>query len=220
MPLANGSSELVVSVAGRPEGRIVGFDPKTGNELWRSRGIPDGYVCPSVVAHDGVVYAIGGRRNTALAVRAGGRGDVSDSHILWTTNKGSNVSSPVYYEGHLYWVHENQGLAYCLDAKTGETVYAERLAPRPGLVYSSITAADGKLYAVSQHNGAYVLAAKPQFELLRTTSLLTTITGTMPRWPSMPASCCCATTDTFIASAARVEAECGSGGRPRHENAW
>lgn len=162
-----GGSELVVSTAGNPEGRIVAFDPKTGEELWRCRGIPDGgYVIPSLVAHDGVIYAIGGRSNTALAVRAGGRGDVTESHGLWRTNKGSNVSSPIYHEGHLYWVHESKGVAYCLDAKTGETVFAERLEPRPDLVYSSITAADGKLYAVSQYNGTFVLAAKPKFELL------------------------------------------------------
>jgi outer membrane protein assembly factor BamB len=113
-----------------------------------------------------VVYAIGGRRNTAVAVRAGGRGDVTESHMLWRTNKGSNVSSPVYHEGYLYWVHERQGVANCLDAKTGETIYAERLDPRPGVVYSSMTVADGKLYSVSQHNGTFVLAAKPKFELL------------------------------------------------------
>jgi hypothetical protein len=167
VPTPDGGAELIVSTAGNPEGSIIAFDPKTGTELWRCRGIPDGgYVCPSVVAHEGVIYAIGGRRNTALAVRAGGRGDVTDSHVLWRTGKGSNVSSPVYHQGHLYWIHERQGIAFCLDAKTGETVYQERLDPRPGVVYSSITAADGKLYAVSQHNGTYVLAAKPEFELL------------------------------------------------------
>lgn len=160
-----GKDELVISTAGSPG--IVAYDPKTGEELWRCKGIPDGgYVIPSVVAHDGVIYAIGGRSNTAMAVRAGGRGDVTESHEIWRTNKGSNVSSPVYHEGHLYWVHERQGVAYCLDGKTGETVFAERLNPRPGIVYSSIISGDGKLYAVSQHNGTFVLAAKPQFELL------------------------------------------------------
>lgn len=165
--LPGGKTELVLSMPGNPEGAIVAYDPQTGAELWRCQGIPDsGYVCPSVVAHDGVIYAIGGRKNTALAVRAGGRGDVTESHVLWRINKGSNVSSPVYHQGHLYWVHEKQGVAYCLDAKTGEAVYQERLDPRPGIVYSSVTAADGKLYAISQHNGTFVLAAKPQFELL------------------------------------------------------
>jgi len=165
--VAGGSPELVVSVPGSPRGSIIAYDPKTGKELWRSRGIPDGgYVCPSLIAIEGVVYAIGGRKNTALAVRAGGRGDVSESHILWETAKGSNVSSPVYYQGNLYWVHEKQGTAICLDAKTGEVVYEKRLEPRPGIVYSSMTVADGKLYATSQHAGTFVLAAKPEFELL------------------------------------------------------
>lgn len=161
--VGSGETELVVCI---PE-KVLGFDPRTGEQLWFATGIPDrGYVCPSVVAHDGIVYAIGGRKNTALAVRAGGRGDVTESHVLWTVGKGSNVSSPVYHDGHLYWVHESRGVAYCLDAKTGEIVFEERLNPRPGLLYSSVTVADGKLFAASQHNGTYVLAAKPEFELL------------------------------------------------------
>ena len=146
--------------------KLVGFDPATGEELWFCDGIPDGYVCPSVISHGDVVYAIGGRQNTAIAVRAGGRGDVTDSHVLWKTSSGSNVSSPVYLDGHLYWFHEKNGIAYCLNAETGELVYSKRLEPRPGLIYSSVTYADGKLYAVSQDNGAYVLAAKPEFKLL------------------------------------------------------
>ncbi|HWB00389.1 MAG TPA: serine/threonine protein kinase, partial [Pirellulales bacterium] len=82
------------------------------------------------------------------------------------TDKGANVASPAYYQGHLYWVHERKGVACCLDATTGDLVYEARLEPRPENVYSSITIADGKIYAVSQHRGTYVLAAKPEFELL------------------------------------------------------
>lgn len=158
-----GGQELVVSV---PQ-TVLGFDPATGKRLWSCEGIPDrGYVCPSVVAHEGVVFAIGGRANTALAIKLGGRGDVTSSHLLWKTNRGSNVSSPVVVGGHLVWVHERRGTAYCLDVKTGEIVYEARLAPRPGLMYSSVLAADGKLYCISQHNGTYVLAAGSQFKLL------------------------------------------------------
>ena len=158
-----GGTELVVGV---PQ-TVLGLDPATGKRLWSSVGIPDrGYVCPSVVAKDGVVYAIGGRQNTALAIKIGGRGDVTATHRLWTKNRGSNVSSPVVVGGHLYWVHERRGTAYCLDAKTGEIVFEERLAPRPGLVYSSMLAADGKLYCISQHNGTYVLAIGKEFKLL------------------------------------------------------
>jgi outer membrane protein assembly factor BamB len=55
---------------------------------------------------------------------------------------------------------------YCLDAKTGDIVFDEKLTPRPGLVYASVTAADGKLYIPSQENGTYVLAAKPEYQQL------------------------------------------------------
>ena len=58
------------------------------------------------VSNDGVVYAIGARKNTSIAVRCGGRGDVTDTHVLWRVSKGSNVSSPVYIDGYLYWFHE------------------------------------------------------------------------------------------------------------------
>ncbi|HEX3870796.1 MAG TPA: PQQ-binding-like beta-propeller repeat protein [Pirellulales bacterium] len=164
--LPGGGTELVFSLPGAPEGWIVGHDPRTGKELWRAGGIPDTYVCASVVAHAGIVYAIGGRKNTALAVRAGGRGDVTETHRLWRTSKGANVASPVYHNGHLYWVHERKGAVYCLDAATGDLVYEERLEPRPGIVYSSLTEADGKLYAVSQHSGTFVVAASPKFQFL------------------------------------------------------
>ncbi len=161
------SSELVLSLPGSPQGLIVSYNPETGAELWRCKGIPDaGYVCPSLVAHEGIVYAIGGRKNTALAVRAGGSGDVTDTNLLWSTAKGSNVASPAYYQGHLYWVHEKQGIAYCLEAQTGEVKFEKRLEPRPGIVYSSILVADGKVYAISQHDGTFVFAAKPDFEFL------------------------------------------------------
>jgi outer membrane protein assembly factor BamB len=154
----DGRQELVVSV----RGKILGFDPASGEQLWSCDGIED-YVCPSVVAEDGVVYAIGGRRNTAVAVRVGGRGDVTETHRVWKAAAGSNVSSPVIYHGHLYWVSE-QGIAYCLKADSGEIVYRERL--NTGLVYSSATVADGKLYIATREKGTYVLAAKPKFEVL------------------------------------------------------
>jgi outer membrane protein assembly factor BamB len=163
----DGAVELVVSLPGTPEGKLLGLDPKTGKELWNCKAIPDaGYVCPSVVAHDGVVYAIGGRKNTALAVKAGGRGDVSETHVLWKAPKGSNVSSPAYHDGRLYWIHERQGTLICLDAKTGAIVFEERVEPRPGICYSSVTIADGKIYATSQHEGTYVFEAGDKFNQL------------------------------------------------------
>ncbi len=158
-----GKMELVYCL---PE-KIVAVDPDSGDELWTCEGIPDrGYICPSAVANDGIVYVIGGRKNTAIAVRSGGSGDVSETHVLWRTGRGSNVSSPVYYEGHIYWFHERRGVVYCLNAENGEVVFEERLSISPGLVYASTTVVDGKLYCVSQYNGAFVVAAKPEFEEL------------------------------------------------------
>ncbi len=114
-----------------------------------------------------MVYLIGGRKNTAIAVQAGGRGDVTSSHVKWRVREGSNVSSAVYYEGHIYWTHDRGTALHCLNAETGEQVYAEELDPEPGLVYSSLTVADGKLYSVAQNNATYVFAASPQFQQLK-----------------------------------------------------
>ncbi|MCE9530625.1 MAG: PQQ-binding-like beta-propeller repeat protein, partial [Planctomycetes bacterium] len=159
--LKNGKSELVLNQPGNP-GKIVAYDPATGKELWRAPGIPDGYICPSVIAQDGTVYAIGGRKNTSVAVKAGGKGEVKP---LWTTGAGSNVCSPVYHDGHIYWLHEQRGTAYCVNAATGTQVYSERV-PGAGRTYSSGLVADGKIYYVTQNGGTLVVAASPKFELI------------------------------------------------------
>lgn len=156
----SGELELVISV----QDRVLGLDPDTGKELWKAEGVHR-YVCPSVVADHGIVYAIGGG-STSLAVKAGGRGDVTKTHVLWRENKGSNVSSPIYHDGHLYWASDSGGVVYCQEAATGKFVYQERLKPDSGLIYASPVLADGKLYYVSQRRGTYVMAAKPKFELL------------------------------------------------------
>jgi outer membrane protein assembly factor BamB len=153
-----GRTELVVSI----QNHLVSLNPDDGKELWRAEGVHR-YVCPSVVYHEDVVYAIGGG-HTSLAVRTGGSGDVSKSHGLWRLKKGANVSSPVYYKGHLYWTRDGS-TACCQNPATGEFIYEERL-PDAGRVWSSPVLADGKLYYVSQHKGTFVVAASPKFELL------------------------------------------------------
>lgn len=158
--VSNGEPELVISIYNH----LLGLNPDTGKELWKAPGV-ERYVCPSVVADDGIVYAIGGG-HTSLAVKAGGRGDVGKTHALWKKNKGSNVSSPIYHDGHIYWASDNGGIVNCQKADTGEFVYHKRLEPPSGLIYSSPLLADGKLYYVSQKNGTYVVAATPEFKLL------------------------------------------------------
>jgi outer membrane protein assembly factor BamB len=152
-----GTQELAVSV----EGAILGFEPASGEQLWQCEGIQD-YICPSVIASNGTVYAIGGRRAMCVAVKAGGRGAIEP---LWTQRAGSNVSSPVAVGDHLYWVSD-RGIAYCLDAATGDIVYQERLPGGGVEVYASAVAADGKIYSVTRESGTYVIAASPEFQLL------------------------------------------------------
>jgi len=155
--LPNGKQELVVAV----KDRLLAFDPQTGKALWNCEGIHD-YVCPSIVSDKGVVYAIGGRKSQAVAVKAGGRGDVNGSHALWRASVGANVSSPVVTGGHLYWMSDRNQTAYCLDIKDGRVVYAQK-ASQP---YASMVAADGKLFVPLRRGGTMVLAAKPEYEVL------------------------------------------------------
>ena len=152
--------ELIVSV----KDRILSVSPDTGIEFWHAEGVHR-YVCPSVVAQDEVVFAIGGG-HTSLAVRCGGADDVTDSHGLWRLTKGSNVGSPLYHEGHLYWASDNGGIICCQNAATGEVVFQERLDPGPGRIWSSPVLVEGKLYFVSQHKGVFVVAAEPTYKLL------------------------------------------------------
>jgi outer membrane protein assembly factor BamB len=158
--LPSGATELVISV----QDRILGLNPDTGKELWHCEGVHR-YVCPSVVAHEGVVYAIGGG-HTSLAVRAGGRGDVTKTHVVWRKNQGSNVPLPIYYQGHLYWASDNGGVIYCQEGTTGKIVYQKRLSPDAGIIWASPLLADGRMYFVSQHQGTYVVAASPQYKQL------------------------------------------------------
>ncbi len=147
-------TEMVLSASAK----VIGLNPDTGKQLWHA-DVFSGYVCPSVVAQDGVIYAL---QRVLVAIRAGGQGDVTKTHVLWETKRGATVPSPVFYKGHIYWARN--GAAYCVDAKTGESVYQERLQPGSGTIYASPVIADGKIYYVSQQKGTYVVQAGPKFK--------------------------------------------------------
>ena len=158
--LPGGKTELVVSGSHK----VLGYDPDTGKELWHADSF-NWYVCPSVTAHDGVIYTL--QNSTAVAVKAGGRGDVTKSHTVWQKKFGATVTSMVYHDGYVYWA--NQGRAICLKASDGSEVYRERLGE--GDFYASPVFADGKIYYVSREHGAYVVDAKPNFKLLASNTL-------------------------------------------------
>ncbi len=158
----SGNDELVLTV----HGKVLGLDPRSGEQLWICESDIDWYMVPSPIAADGIVYVLGGRSGTAaLAIRAGGRGDVTETHRLWTSNKGSNVTSPVYHDGYLFWMHDNLGIAYCARAATGELVYQQRIN-RAGQVYASAMLANGHVFYLNRSGHMFVLAARPEFDLL------------------------------------------------------
>jgi outer membrane protein assembly factor BamB len=163
--LADGSEEIVVAVPGE----VWGLDPRTGKLRWHAEMGLTGNVSPSVIVDGETVYVFGGFRSSgSLAVRAGGRGDVSKTHVLWTSRTSSYVATPVLHDGHLYWI-DDKGLAFCADAKTGKEIYKERVREitsggRP--VYASPVVAGEKVVVVSRYDGTIVLPAKPRYEVL------------------------------------------------------
>ncbi|MBI1984263.1 MAG: PQQ-binding-like beta-propeller repeat protein, partial [Acidobacteria bacterium] len=95
----------------------------------------------------------------------GGRGNITGTHVAWRYNRAAPYSSsPVVVGDYLYAV-KNGGVMSCLNAKTGELVWQERL-PARGDYFASLVAGDAKIYALSEDGQATVVAAKPSFELV------------------------------------------------------
>ena len=162
-----GREELLVPI----QGKILAFDPATGDRLWTCNTDIRWYMVPTIVVNDGVAYSLGGRSGVVgLAVKLGGSGDVTETHRLWTTTKATNVSSPVFHDKHLYWMNDSREIAYCAEAETGKIVYEERV-PRAGQVYASALLAEGKVYYLSRDGKVNIVAAKPEYELLATNTL-------------------------------------------------
>jgi hypothetical protein len=159
---ADGRRELVVSM----KGRVLALDPATGEPLWECKGVDD-YVCPSVIADDDLVFITAGRKPDFFAVKAGGEGDVTESHIVWRVSETSKVGTPLYHEGHVYFI-DQRGTAFCLDAANGDVVYEERidLKGKGDRVYASYILAGDRLITTSREDGAIVVAATPEFRLL------------------------------------------------------
>ncbi|MCO8122965.1 PQQ-like beta-propeller repeat protein [Stieleria sp. TO1_6] len=157
--LESGSVELVLN----QQDTILGFDPATGQRLWNCDGIDD-YVVPCVVAQDGLLYCSGGRSNQTVVVRPGGRGDVSQSHLVWHQSRGANVTSPIVVGDHLYWSHD-KSIALCLRTADGEEMFRERM-PTRSRVYGSIVSDGSKLFLTTRDKGVLVLAAAPEYKEL------------------------------------------------------
>jgi len=174
----SGRKELVVARFGD----VLAFDPTTGKPLWSCKTDIKWYMVPTAVSADGVVYYLGGRSGTAaLAVRAGGTGDVTDTHRLWTSPTGSNVTSPILKDGLLYWASESKGRVFCAEAKTGKILYDEKIS-RFGQVYACPILAGDRIYYFTRNGKTFVVKAAPEFELLSTNTL-----GDRSRFDASPA---------------------------------
>lgn len=151
--------------------RVAGYEPKTGKQLWVSKGI-GGNIYTSPVWGEGTLISMssGPGGGGAVAVKPGGDGDVTDSQRVWRVERfKSRVGSGVVHEGNFYSVTDS-GVAECVDLKTGSTVWEERLkgSGRRDASWSSPLLADGKLYIPNQSGDVFVVRASPKFEVLAT----------------------------------------------------
>ena len=186
-PINGGGAELVFA----EPFRMVGIDPATGEERWSSVGIDNDTVSTSTLLSEGVAYVLAGRGGS-VAVRTGGEGDVTESHLLWRGSHRGGIATPICYEGKIYFIGR-QGMN-CIDATTGDRIYQERFetaAAEPAaeeatnegrgrrgrrggfgsIPYASPVVADGVLYAFGRTGEAYVVRLGDEFEQLATNQL-------------------------------------------------
>ncbi len=168
------STPLVVS---RPEGdelvlnsqnRVDAYDPRTGEHLWQAGGrnkVP----VPSPILAGGMIFINRGYSSSPfLAIRPGGRGDVSRTHVPWRRPSGGPyVSSLLHYQGLLYLATEH-GILKAVDPSTGQEVWKERVG---GTFSASPLGADGKVYLFNEGGEAVVLKAGRSFQLLSRTDM-------------------------------------------------
>ncbi|MDP3069850.1 MAG: PQQ-binding-like beta-propeller repeat protein [Opitutaceae bacterium] len=174
------STPLIVEHQGRVElisalrGELAALDPKTGKVFWSINdwGIQ---AKASPVAADGVVVLSGDHdpKTSEVAVRLGGAGNVSTTHVLWrkTPSRG-RVGTGVIQNGFFYGSRTG-GFADCIELESGKIVWDERLHGKSGnsAIWTSPVLADGKLYFVNQAGDIFVVRASPQFELVATHTL-------------------------------------------------
>ncbi len=163
--------ELIVNgsdAAGGSRGWITAYDPANGKRLWRARGVSD-IACPTAipVTEDGVakhVISSSGANGPVFAVKTGGRGDVTRSHVAWRNPKGGPyVPTGLVYDGYLYTIGDNGKLA-CLDVTDGSLQWSRKLRDK---FSASLVAASGRIYAVSESGDTFVFKASPRkFQLL------------------------------------------------------
>jgi len=151
--------------------RVASLEPATGREVWTCRGL-NPLVYTSPLHSHGIIVAMGGYGGSALAVKTGGSGDVTDTHRLWHHPRTrQRIGSGVIAGDHIY-ILTDLGLAECFDLRTGKVVWEERLK---GLAksdsWSSMVLSGQRIYISNQGGDTFVLEASPAFKPLATNSL-------------------------------------------------
>jgi outer membrane protein assembly factor BamB len=157
--LIGGREQIVLSV---PK-KVKGFDPRTGKEIWSCEGLSNLVYTSPVVSADGVVIVMSGYGGPALAVKAGGSGDITKDRLWHHPRNPQRIGSAVIIGEHAFIMNE-PGLASCYELKSGKDLWKqERLT---GATWGSMVHADGRLYVTSSSGETVVLKADPKLEVL------------------------------------------------------
>jgi outer membrane protein assembly factor BamB len=165
---AGARDELVVS----SQRSVTGYSPADGKELWTVSGMTFEVIPTPVVGHN-LVFASAGRAGPTIAIRPGGSGDVTATHIAWSTPKGSPfVPSPLIAGEVLYLVNDMQSIVTAYEAKSGTLLYQSRIgeAKREGISSSPITV-DNKVFITNDDGETFVIEVGRQFKLLHTNQM-------------------------------------------------
>jgi len=172
-PGRDGVTDVVLATPGE----LWGLNPATGKIRWFAGAVgEDGFNTSAVIA-DGVAYCIEGRSGGSIAIRTGGKGDVTETNVVWSGRDANRFGTPLVVDGRVWFVANR--IANCLDAATGERLFQTRLPGEGGGGggfgrggdYASPVAADGKVYYVTSDGQVHVLASAATFESLAVNDL-------------------------------------------------
>jgi outer membrane protein assembly factor BamB len=154
---------------------VTGHDFETGQEIWRAAGLNplkrrNYRVVPTPIIVDGLIYAPT-RKKPLLALKVGGKGDITESHLVWKYEGSGapDVPSPVS-DGKYFYMVDDRGLVTCLDAKTGTPIWGPETTTE-GIVSASPILVDGKLYIINENAVTSIVSVGPEFKLLATNEL-------------------------------------------------
>jgi outer membrane protein assembly factor BamB len=151
---------------------IVSYDPATGKELWRHKGVESNAI-PSPVANNEMVFLVAGfPAKIAMAIKLGQNGDLTGTpNVAWTYAKGTAyVPSPILYGDYLY-LTTDRGILTAVDAKTGEVKYEGGRIPIPATFTASPVAFEGKILMTSEDGDTFIVKAGPKHEIIGTNSV-------------------------------------------------